>query len=295
MAAARSGDADSVAELLARYQPRVLRFGLKMCGNPEDAQDVLQDTLFAAARTARDFRGASQVSSWLYAIARSFCIKKRRRRKHAPAELESLDVLGAAEVPAATAPDESPEQALETRRLQQALGAAIAALEPAQREVLLLRDVEGLSAAEVSTVVGVSVEAVKSRLHRARLAVRAALAPLLGAEVSSGVEAAPTDGAAAERCPDVLALLSRRLEGDVDPALCADLEAHVARCARCRIACDSLKQTVALCRATPAPATSVALRDSLRRAVRELLAAPPGAAPVAAVRPPRSPRRSRRS
>ena len=57
---------------------------MKMCRDPEDAQDVLQDTLLAMARGVRDFRGASSISTWLYTIARSFCIKKRRRSKFAP-------------------------------------------------------------------------------------------------------------------------------------------------------------------------------------------------------------------
>src|SRR5512144_397113 len=74
----RAGDAGALAAMLERYAPSVLRFATKMCRDAEDANDVLQDTLLAAARGARDFRGASSISTWLYTIARSFCIKKRR-------------------------------------------------------------------------------------------------------------------------------------------------------------------------------------------------------------------------
>src|SRR5574342_169891 len=88
--AARRGDADSLEALLARHQAQVYRFGMKMCRDPEDARDVLQDTLLAVARTVKDFRGAASVSTWLYTIARSFCIKRRRRSKFAPAQEESL-------------------------------------------------------------------------------------------------------------------------------------------------------------------------------------------------------------
>ena len=93
LAAARSGDKDALETLLLRYQPRVYRFGMKMCGDTDDAKDVLQETLLAMARGVRDFRGASSLSTWLYTIARSFCIKKRRRSRFAPAEQQSLDTV----------------------------------------------------------------------------------------------------------------------------------------------------------------------------------------------------------
>ena len=91
LAAARAGDRHALEALLERHQAQVYRFGMKMCRDPEDAKDVLQDTLLAMARGVRDFRGASSLSTWLYTIARSFCIKKRRRSKFAPDEERSLD------------------------------------------------------------------------------------------------------------------------------------------------------------------------------------------------------------
>src|SRR5512137_2526034 len=108
--AARAGDRRALESLLGRHQPRVYRFGLRMCRDPEDAKDVLQETLLAVARGVKDFRGASSVSTWLYTIARSFCIKKRRRSKFAPEHEESLDAEGDREARAipdgARAPDE---------------------------------------------------------------------------------------------------------------------------------------------------------------------------------------------
>jgi RNA polymerase sigma-70 factor (ECF subfamily) len=261
--AVRGGDRRALERLIERHEATVFRFGVQMCGDVEDARDVLQETLLAAARTAPEFRGDSSVSSWLYAIARSFCIKKRRRRKDAPARVESLDALLDGE--GASVPDErrAPDEALHDRQIGAALREAIAALEPGQREVLLLRDVEGLTAPEVAEVTGLRVEAVKSRLHRARLAVRARLAPLLEPR-----EELPAAG----DCPDVLALLSRHLEGDVPPDVCTTMEAHLARCPRCRVACDSLKRAVALCRATPAPPVPSELRASIRKVVDDLRA-----------------------
>src|SRR5690348_6938959 len=149
---ARAGDSGALEELLARHQAQIYRFGIKMCGDPEDARDVLQDTLLAMARSVRDFRGASSLSTWLYTIARSFCIKKRRRSKFAPEEEHSLDSDVAGEAKRLAAPGDSPDDALAGRQVEGALERAIAALDPMYREVLLLRDVEGLTAPEVAEV-----------------------------------------------------------------------------------------------------------------------------------------------
>src|SRR5271166_199112 len=91
LAALRSGDEQALPKLLERHAPAVYRFGARMCRDPEDAKDVVQETLLAAARGMREFRGGASLSTWLFTIARSFCIKKRRRRAGSPSEFLSLD------------------------------------------------------------------------------------------------------------------------------------------------------------------------------------------------------------
>src|SRR5690349_6261089 len=161
LAAARRGDRAAIEALLAAQQPRLYRFGLKLCGDPEDAQEVLQDSLLAAARTLPTFKGESSLSTWLYTIARSFCIKRRRRGKFQPAAESSLEGDAAGE--AARLVDERPlsDELYARSQLGQAVDRAIAQLPPEQREVVLLRDVEGLSAAETAAVLGIKVQAVK--------------------------------------------------------------------------------------------------------------------------------------
>ena len=154
---ARSGQQDALEQLLERHQSQVYRFGMKMCRDPEDAKDVLQDTLLSVARNVRDFRAGSSISTWLYTIARSFCVKKRRKGKFAPKDAAS-SLEGDAERVAD--PNLSADEALASKEVTQALEAAIASLEPMYREVLLLRDVEGLTAPEVARVTGSSVQAV---------------------------------------------------------------------------------------------------------------------------------------
>src|SRR5690606_38585128 len=79
--AARNGDKAALEALLDRHQAQVYRFGMRVCRPPGDARDVLQESLLAMARGVREFRGASSLSTWLYTVARSFCIKKRRGLK----------------------------------------------------------------------------------------------------------------------------------------------------------------------------------------------------------------------
>ncbi|HTT71645.1 MAG TPA: sigma-70 family RNA polymerase sigma factor [Anaeromyxobacteraceae bacterium] len=262
LSAARSGDRAALEELLTRHQRSVFRFGMKMCGEEEDAKDVLQETLIAAARSIREFRGASSLSTWLYTIARSFCVKRHRTSKFAPSEVESLDAHAAA---ARQVPDtrRGPEEAAAGEQLRLALKRAIASLEPAYREVLVLRDVEGLPAAEVGEILGLSVEAVKSRLHRARVSVRQEIAPWLGVPEPAG---ARPDGS----CPDVVDLFSRHLEGEISGEVCASLEKHLEGCAACRARCDSLRASLSLCSRSGEqvpPRVEQAVREALRRFV----------------------------
>lgn len=260
--AARAGNAEALEYLLGRYQGRVLRFSRRMCRDAEDARDVLQDTLLAMARGIRAFRGDSSLSTWLYTIARSHCIKKRRRSKFAGAEV-SLDGQGRESAAAVPDPGRGPEEMAAERELGQRLDEALARLEPEQREVLVLRDVEGLTAAETAEIVGISVAAVKSRLHRARAALRVHLQPQVG----------PAPERPSYGCPDIVALFSRHLEGEIDASLCAEMERHLTACPRCTSLCESLNETLRACRTVPQADVSPDLQESIRRAVRDALAA----------------------
>jgi RNA polymerase sigma-70 factor (ECF subfamily) len=256
--AAQQGDAAAMTELLGRYEGAIYRFGLRFCKDPEDARDVLQETLLAAARGLPSFRGQASLGSWFYTIARSFCIKQRRRRLPTSALApEDPGERGGSELAdAALLPDE----AAIGHELGSALQRALYELAAPYRDVLVLRDVDGLTAPEVAAALDIGVPAVKSRLHRARLALRDKLAPWLGEAEP------PTPG-----CPDVLALFSRRLEGEVDAHLCEAMQHHVDGCPRCAAACDGLKQTLSLCAAGRAGPVPARVQTSVRRALRDLL------------------------
>ncbi len=261
--AARRGDRAALSRLLEQHQQRVFGFGVKMCGDVEDAKEVAQETLLTMARTMRDFRGEASISTWLYTVARSFCIKKRRRTKGAPAHHETLDKVTYESAPDAAMEAATPEQMLLGRETREAVAAALDKLDPDWREVIVLRDIEGLSAAEVAEVTGLSVAAVKSRLHRARVALRENLLALVGGEAPH----APVPAA----CPDVLTMLSKKLEDEISPDVCAEMEQHLEGCPHCKSLCDSLKKTLAVCSALPTPSVPSQVQQSLRRAVAAAL------------------------
>ena len=255
LARAKQGDGAAVEAILARHEQRIYRFGLRMCGHEEDARDVLQETLLSAYRNLPTFRGDSQLSTWLYQIARSFCIKQRRRREGEPASHEALDSPAAQHVETESSPEDVRTHA---RQVGSVITAAINTLSPDYREALVLRDVEGLSAEEAAEVAGIEVGALKSRLHRARLNLKTQLSAVLDES---------TD---AVGCPELAAELAAYAASEIDQAACASIEAHLARCSRCTSACESLKRTVSLCRAlpggdVPAP-VKAAVRNALRRA-----------------------------
>lgn len=264
LAAAKHGDRAALLELLERHQAQIYRFGMRMCRDEQDAQDVLQDTLLAMARGVPDFRRDSSVSSWLYAIARSFCSKKHRKSKFAPGQQSSLsDDQGDQKL---VAPGTAPDDAAAASQLRSALQSAIDSLDPGYREVLILRDVEGLTATEVAEALGLGVQAVKSRLHRARRELRERLLPFV---TPKEIELAPSSG-----CPDVLRLFSEHLEDELSPGVCSEMQRHLDTCPRCSQACDSLRATLDLCRSSPKQAVPEAVQNGVRLAVQRLLAEP---------------------
>jgi RNA polymerase sigma-70 factor, ECF subfamily len=242
---ARGRDVAALEELLSRVAPAIHRFGLRMCKNAHDADDVLQDTLIAITEHLPEFEGRSSLSSWVFALARSACSRRRRGLKNRPplgeeAALRSPD------------PAPSPEEQTGERELAATISQAVDNLPEPYREVILLRDVEGLTAPEAAGALGLSLDALKSRLHRAREALRNALKPVLE----------PSAFPAPPGCPDVSSLWSRKLEGDLSQADCADMEKHLAICPTCSAACDALKRALLACRNS---ATSDVSPDVQRR------------------------------
>ena len=255
--AARRGDAAALTQLVELVSGPASRFSRGFCRDPHDAEDLVQEVLTTLLRSLRTFRGEASLSTWIYIVARRACGRLRQRGARMSTVAPDSTVLASTPDPSA-----GPQRRLERRQLGEALERAVSELPMPQREVLVLRDVEGLSAAEVSAVLGVGERAVKSRLHRARLALRARLAPFVGA----AEPAVPAPG-----CPDTARMLSRHVEGELSPGVCARMEAHVASCTTCGEACRSLREILGACRAHGDRAVPKDVQRAVRKAVRDVL------------------------
>ena len=251
---ASNGDPEALQALLRSVQPQIYRFGLKMCRHEEDAEDVLQDTLLTIARSVKDFKGASSLSTWLYAITRSICIKRRRKSKFEP------DGHASVEEGVVSDPKPTPDAELSQKQTWSVVAAAIRALPVDQREVLMLRDVEGLSAKEVAEVVGQTEAAVKSRLHRARSSLRVTLSNRPPAPSNPG-------------CPDIHAIFSEHIEGTLDPQICSRMEHHVMICPDCASECAGLRETLSVCSSAPAE-VPLEIQQRIESCLAQVLAEP---------------------
>ena len=161
-------------ELVSRYESKVYSLALKMLRNPEDAEDVLQDTFLRAYRGIKSFKGNSTFSTWIYRITANSALMRLRKRQLPTVSIDDADEREAPINIADWAP--GPVEQMLNQETQAAMTEAIEALPPEFRQVFVLRDIEELSNAEVAEILDLSVAAVKSRLHRARLKVRNRLA-----------------------------------------------------------------------------------------------------------------------
>jgi RNA polymerase sigma-70 factor, ECF subfamily len=176
IAAINAGEVERFQELVAKYQGKLYNFGLKMCGDSHDAEDMVQDTFLNVFRYLKDFRYETKFRNWLYRIATSTCIKRRRKSKFAPErELSLEEFLPQDEADIADTVPQWAAQPLDqvlNEELHRRLKTAILDLPDKYRLVLVLRDVEGFSTAETAEILNLSNANVKVRLHRARLSLR---------------------------------------------------------------------------------------------------------------------------
>jgi RNA polymerase sigma-70 factor (ECF subfamily) len=168
-AAAAAGDDDALAQLVKAYHERVYRFGLRVCQSAADADDAVQEAFLKLARRP-DVMAHSGALYWLFRVVKTMCLLPFRplllllpRRKIPLHEASDAELHSSAL---------NPEEALARWELVQTVHAAIAQLERPYREVLILRDIEGLSGEETAGALGLELNAMKTRLHRARMQLR---------------------------------------------------------------------------------------------------------------------------
>jgi len=180
LARAQAGDMSAFESLVSRHEEKVYGLALRMTRSEADAAEIAQDTFLSAYQHLGEFRGESAFGSWVHRIAANNALMRLRRQK--VLDIVSDELAGPEFTERgglAEGPDSDWSKRADDKVLDDELGRAIQvatdALPEGYREVFLLKDVEGLSYEEISEMVGISIPAVKSRLHRARLALREAI------------------------------------------------------------------------------------------------------------------------
>jgi RNA polymerase sigma-70 factor (ECF subfamily) len=177
---AAEGDREAFYELVRPYTKAIYLAAKSVLDNEADAEDAAQEAVLKAFTHIQSFRGESKFGTWLYQITLNEA-RAKLRKEHRDL-YEHLDEPATDERGDYWPSDYAdwrpiPSEALERKELREALSKALSALEPKYRQVLILRDIQHLSAAETAEMLGISEENVRTRLHRARLRLRDALAP----------------------------------------------------------------------------------------------------------------------
>ncbi len=240
----------AIPRLVDAHGGRLYGLGLKLCGNPEDAEDLVQEIFLQAYRKWDQFEGRSDPSSWLYTIGARACQRMHRRRSGEPAHLEPLADLLPQEGEIVPDPEaEGPFDAQLRREAREVLDRALQSLPPDFRLTLVLKDIAELSVAEVAAILGVKEATVKTRVHRARLALRKALVAELplGRRGGDGRGRRAGPEASSEHPRAVCLDLLRAKQEALDRGTEFPVPDEVV-CDRCRALFGSLDLTRDLCR-----------------------------------------------
>ena len=271
----RRGDPKSIEEALALLQNTVFSFGMKVCGQRQDAEDTMQEVLLKSVPYLPRFESPKALMVWLYKVAKNRCLMSRRKSKFAPKEALSLDELMPDRKTLENLTDDSiptPESALLRRENAKRLRAAVQQLPPDYRLILVLHDMENLADVDIAEITGLRPGTIRVRLHRARLFVRKELAkqdhpPARPRFSSTGVQTSVTPRG--PRCKEMFAELSSYLDDELDDSLCEELEKHMEGCEPCKLFLSSLQRSIELCRMAPNESPDPRAAARLRR---ELLA-----------------------
>jgi len=181
----KSGDQGALETIFNLYSVKLYNIALRILGEPADTEEIIQDVFWTVYRKAKSFQGNSQFATWLYRLTVNAALGKIRRRKNNK-EVEYEEYLPKFQTdghhsvrPVVDWSDNLDEQ-YSKHELQEVLGKALNELKTLDKSVVVLSDLEGLSDKEIAVSLGLSVSAVKTRLHRARLFLRGKLAVHLG-------------------------------------------------------------------------------------------------------------------
>jgi RNA polymerase sigma-70 factor (ECF subfamily) len=251
----RRGDQESLDRAFALLQRTILSFGLKVCGNREDAEDTAQEVLIRALPHILKLEDSQALSAWLYTAAKNRCWQDRRTAKYQRTVAIEQLLPDNAELQALLLADSAanPEEQALSRQDHRMLHQAVLTLPPQYRIVLVLHDMEELDTDEVARIMSIRPGTVRVRLHRARLLVRQEMARRLRhpARVSRKKQPAAKRAVAqrSAECREIFANLSNYLDGQMEPETCDRMRRHIEACPTCVAFIQDLKRAIDRCRA----------------------------------------------
>ena len=254
------GAAQAVQELMESDGQKMYGLALKLCRNQAEAEDLVQDTFLQAYRKWDQFEGRSEPTTWLYTIASRLCQRRQRPRSGQPRRLESLtDLLpvGESSIPEIPTDEDSPLDEQLKKEAQEQVEKALAQLPVHLRLPLVLKDIAELSVTQVAEVLGIKPATVKTRVHRARLALRRAMAEVLPKQPS------PPPDHPQRVCLDLLSAKQEALDRGAEFPVPRD-----ELCTRCK----SLLSTLDLAHDVCSELSLDGLPEELRRKITDQLA-----------------------
>jgi len=174
------GDSTAFNHIVDKYQQRIYNIAFRMTNNHDDALDLAQESFIRIYRALASYKGESAFSTWIHRIASNVCLDELRKKKRQPLVALSTDATMSGEegeysIEFAAGDEDTPEQHLLRNEVRREIALALSQVSPEHRIVLVLRDIQGYSYEEMAEIIGVNVGTIKSRLNRARIALREVL------------------------------------------------------------------------------------------------------------------------
>jgi RNA polymerase sigma-70 factor (ECF subfamily) len=286
----RRNTPEAVEEAIGLLQNTVYSFSMKVCGNPQDAEDTMQEVLFRSLGHLARIPDSQALAVWLYTVTRNRCWRMRRKSSNAPAKILSLDELmpnseelGRLLQDAAA----GPESGLLLAEQNTLLHGAILRIPVILRIVLVLHDMEELTTEQVAKILNLKQGTVRIRLHRARLQVRREMSEILKS-APLHLDSTPTQGNKSKQnrpkagqrpaeCRELFANLSEYLDGRVEPQPCERMRQHIQACPSCVAFLRDLRGAIDRCRSLKIPCDSAVvprLRNLLTQEYLRMLELP---------------------
>ncbi|MGE3167161.1 MAG: RNA polymerase sigma factor [Planctomycetota bacterium] len=246
----------AIPELIDQHGGQIYHLGLRFCGNAQDAEDLVQEVFLQAYRGWDGFEGRSSPKTWLYAIAARACQRMHRKRSGEPSQLESLESLlpfGQPRIAQVVSEHDAVFREQLRTEARERIEEAIASLPDDFRVPLILKEIVGFSVPEVASILGLEEGTVKSRVHRARLRLRAALDSVLPRQPQD----APPPAYSQQMCLDLLDAKQEALDRGVP------FNSEII-CDRCRSVFAALDLTQSVCRDLARGRLPPGLRERLR-------------------------------